>query len=107
MTATTTPAPIFFTVPAQDNLLFNFEKNKIAKYFNVIDGGDTPCSDIEITHYASLVSSPPSTALTNDAGKYRVGNLLFESIASHLCKSYGKESEFRRYVSLFRFTAKC
>jgi hypothetical protein len=107
MTATTIPAPIFFTVPAQDHLLFNFKKNKIAEYFNVIDGGDTPCSDIEIAHYVSLLFCPPSTALTDDAGKYRVGNLFFESIASHLCKSYGEESEFKRYVSLFRFTAKC
>jgi hypothetical protein len=104
MTVTRIPAPIFFTVPAQVHLQFKVDKNIIAEYFNVIDDGDTLCSDIEIGHYSYLQIS---AALDKDGVKHRAGSTFFECIASHLRASYPNNPEFKRYVSLFRFTNRC
>jgi hypothetical protein len=107
MTATTTPAPIFFTVPTQVDILFHFEKHIIPRYFNVIDDGDTLCSDIEIGDYICLLSRPRGTALDDDALKHRAANPFFQFIASYLCEAYPAERpQFKRCVSLFRFTAR-
>jgi hypothetical protein len=100
MTATITPAPIFFTVPAQVPLQFK-------EYFNVIHDGDTLCSDIEIEHYFYLQISA-ALDLDKDDVKHSVTNPFFECIASHLRASYPNNNpEFKRYVSLFRFTTRC
>jgi hypothetical protein len=106
MAATITLAPIFFTLSAQIYYKF-FLPTNIAQNFKVTDGGDTVCSEHELRHYVSIFDPPPGSGYVKDPIKIRTAGLFFEPVASHLCVTYTEKTVFTRYVSLFRFTARC
>ena len=102
MDATITPAPIFFTVPAQELLKLRFAEDTIAQYFNVVQGGNDLCSDSEICHYFYFNKWSTTRTRAKTLSNQNSRRILCIRCIAFVAICHGHGPNFERYVSLFR-----